>query len=242
MGHIGHELGQIMTSIIFRQLFDATTSTYTYLLADSKNREGIIIDSVLEQTERDLQLIHELKIKLKYILETHVHADHITGADVLRQKTGAKVALCRASNAKGADLLLEDGDEIFWGGHSLKAIWTPGHTPGCTSYFFEDRVFTGDTLFIRSNGRTDFQNGSAEQLYENVHRKLFTLSPATLVYPGHDYKGMTVSTIGEEMEFNTRLNVSISKEQFVRIMNDLKLDKPKRIDVAVPANLKCGKV
>jgi sulfur dioxygenase len=231
-----------MEQILFQQLFEAESFTYTYILADRESLEAVIIDPVLETVSRDLQLIQELGLKLKYILETHVHADHITGAAKISDRTGAQIALSGQARARGADLSLGDGDTLQFGRHQIRAIATPGHTDSCMCYLVGDRVFTGDTLMIRANGRTDFQQGSAENLYQNVRSKLFTLPDETLVYPAHDYKGFTSSTIGAEKKFNSRLNVNISREEFLKIMLDLKLAQPKKIDVAVPANLHCGRV
>jgi len=231
-----------MKQFLFHQLFESESSTYTYILADKETLESVIIDPVLETVNRDLQLIKELGLKLKYILETHVHADHITGAAKIADATGAKIALSAAAQAEGAQLALNDGATLQFGSHTIKAITTPGHTNSCMCYLVGDRVFTGDTLMIRANGRTDFQQGSAETLYKNVHSKLFTLPDETLVYPAHDYKGFTSSSIGAEKKFNHRLNLNISLEEFVKIMSELKLAQPKKIDIAVPANLHCGRI
>lgn len=231
-----------MRQLLFNQLFESESSTFTYILADKDTLEAAIIDPVLETVNRDLQLIKELDLKLKYILETHVHADHITGAAKIADATGAKIAINAAAGVQGAQLALKDGEILQFGSHTIKAIATPGHTNSCMCFLVGDRVFTGDTLMIRANGRTDFQQGSAEQLYKNVHTKLFTLPDETLVYPAHDYKGFTSSTIGAEKKFNNRLNVNISADEFIKIMSELKLSLPKKIDIAVPANLHCGRV
>jgi sulfur dioxygenase len=176
-------------------------------------------------------------------LETHVHADHITGGYLIREKTGAKIGMGKGANLACADRLFEEGDEVSFGDYHLKAISTPGHTDSCTSYYLKNYcVFTGDTLLIRGCGRTDFQQGSSERLFQNIREKLFKLPDETLVYPAHDYKGRMASSIGEEKQFNPRLKLSNSKEQFVEIMKNLKLDQPKQIHIAVPANLRCGKV
>ncbi len=227
-------------AIIFRQLFDKETETYTYLLADEESKEAIIIDPVKEQFSRDIQLIKELELKLKYSLETHVHADHITSADSLRENTGCKTITGQDTNVECADENIADGEIRKFGRYSLKAIATPGHTNGCMSYLIENMVFTGDALFIRGTGRTDFQGGSSEKLYDSIRNKIFKLNPETIVYPGHDYKGMTSTTIGEEIKYNPRLNINKSKEEFMEIMNNLKLAQPKKIQEAVPANLECG--
>jgi glyoxylase-like metal-dependent hydrolase (beta-lactamase superfamily II) len=225
-----------------RQLFDQETWTHTYLLWDDNSKEGIIIDPVKEKVERDLKLIKELEVNLKHVLETHVHADHITGAHDLRENTGAKVYYGEKAAVECADGGLSDGEELSFGAFKVKALSTPGHTDGCTSFLVENMVFTGDTLFIRGTGRTDFQQGSSEALYKSVNEKLFSLPDETIVYPGHDYKGMWFSTIAEEKRFNPRLGSGKSLAEFVEIMDNLNLAHPKKIDIAVPANLKCGKV
>jgi sulfur dioxygenase len=229
-----------MKDLLFFQLFEKESSTYTYLLADSATKEAVIIDPVLETLERDLLLIEELGLKLSYILETHVHADHITSAGEIRRKTGAKIAVNSAYGLTCADRGLTDGDTISFGRHQLKVIHTPGHTKGCTSYHLGDRVFTGDALLVRGCGRTDFQGGSSETLFHSVREKLFTLPDETEVYPAHDYKGFTKTTIGAEKKFNPRLNLSLGQTEFLTIMANLKLQYPKKIDEAVPANLLCG--
>lgn len=229
-------------STLFYQLFESESSTYTYLIADNDTKEAALIDSVSETVERDLQLIKDLGLNLKYLLETHIHADHITGADKLRALTGAQVAISKASGVPCADLLLDDGQELLLGDKKIRAIATPGHTNTCMSYYFSDRVFTGDALLIRGNGRTDFQEGSADKLYDSITKKLFTLPDETQVYPGHDYKGQTASTIGVEKKCNPRVGQGKSKEEFVQIMGQLKLADPKKIAIAVPANLKCGRI
>lgn len=227
-------------SLVFRQLFESESSTYTYILADSVTKEAIIIDPVKETLERDMSLLEEMHLKLKYILETHVHADHITSAGTLKEKTKAKIVLGVGTGLETADVLLEDNETLSFGSHKIKAIRTPGHTNGCTSYYIDGYVFTGDALLIRGCGRTDFQEGSAETLYKSVKGRLFLLPKDTLVYPGHDYQGRTCSSIAEEMQSNPRLRISVSEGDFIEIMNNLKLEKPKKIDVAVPANLKHG--
>jgi glyoxylase-like metal-dependent hydrolase (beta-lactamase superfamily II) len=221
--------------MIFRQLFDPVSSTYTYLIADERTHEGVIIDPVREHAERDLALINELRIKLKFIIETHVHADHITGARALKNKTGAQTVVGLACDTTGFDRMLVDGDEISFGGETIKAIATPGHTPGSMSYHWRDRVLSGDTLLIGGCGRSDFQGGDAHALYHSITQKLFALPEDTLVYPGHDYKGRRVSTIGEEKQTNPRL-AGKTETEFIHIMANLNLPKPHRIDEAVPAN------
>ncbi|MDH5560958.1 MAG: MBL fold metallo-hydrolase [Deltaproteobacteria bacterium] len=225
---------------LIRQLFDKETSTYTYLVTDPKTNRGVLIDPVLEQAQRDLTLIKELEIDLRYILESHVHADHITAAGVIRNQTGAQIVFGEPAKVSCADIPLKDGDTLSFGELQIKALATPGHTDGCTSYLINGSVYTGDALLIRGCGRTDFQQGSAETLYRSVHDKLFKLDDQTCVYPAHDYLGRCSSTIGEEKKFNPRLGGGKTIDEFIKIMNELNLAKPKRIDEAVPANLKCG--
>jgi sulfur dioxygenase len=227
--------------MIFRQLFDAETSTYTYLLGDEQSRRAVLIDPVLSEVESYVRLLAELGLRLVYTLETHVHADHITAASALQKRLGSKSVLHRDAGAACADLLITDGVRLELGALHLEARHTPGHTQGCTSYVVGDRVFTGDTLFIGGCGRTDFQQGNAGQLYDSVHQKLFALPPDTLVYPGHDYNGNTVSTIKQEMARNARLGGGKSREEFIEIMRNLKLAHPRQIDRAVPVNQACGR-
>jgi sulfur dioxygenase len=229
--------------MIFRQLFDPQSSTYTYLIADQKSREAVLIDPVFEQVRRDAALIEELGLKLKLTLETHVHADHVTGAWLLRQKLGSRIAVSAASGAEGGDLYLRAGEKVQFGARHLEARATPGHTGGCTTYVLDDRsmAFTGDTLFIRGCGRTDFQQGDAHGLFRSVRDQIFTLPDACLIYPGHDYRGLTVTSVGEEKRYNPRLAESVGEHDFVGYMTNLGLPHPKQMDVAVPANLKCGK-
>lgn len=227
-------------NLIFRQLFEKETSTYTYLLADKETKEAIIIDPTKDMVERDLDLIKKLNLNLKYILDTHVHADHVTGSNDLREKTGAKIALGIATELKCADILLKDGDELEFGEFKIRAISTPGHTNGCTSYVLEDMVFTGDTMLIGSCGRVDFQQGSAKKIHDSM-KKLFELNDETTVYPGHDYKGFTSSTIGEEKENNEFFKGSANEEKFIERIEEMKLPEPKRIHIAVPSNQTCGK-
>ena len=229
--------------LIFRQLLDPTSSTYSYLLGDSDSREAILIDPVIEQVERDVALIHELELKLIATLETHVHADHVTGAWLLRKRLGSQICLGDQSGAQGADRLLAPGDTIHFGKRSLSLRPTPGHTDGCVSYIMDDEsmAFTGDALLIRGCGRTDFQQGSAGKLYQSVHTQLFTLPKTCLLYPAHDYRGLTVSSVAEEQQFNPRLGGEVNERDFTGYMNNLNLPHPRQIDIAVPANLKCGK-
>lgn len=226
--------------MIFRQLFDRETSTFTYLVADEATREAALVDPVIENAERDLRLLEDLSLRLVAVLETHVHADHVTAAGTLRERTGAKTYVSARGGAPCADVLVNDGDEIRIGGLSIRALATPGHTNGCVSYLVGDRVFTGDALLVRGCGRTDFQEGDAATLYRSVHEKLFTLPDATLVYPAHDYRGFTSSTIGEEKRLNPRLGGTVTLEAFVATMNALDLPPPAKIHEAVPANRACG--
>lgn len=225
--------------MIFRQLFDPATSTYTYLLGDTPGGNAVIVDPVREQADRDLGLVRELGLRLMWIVESHVHADHVTGALALKQATGAQTSVSRHCGATGFDRLLEDGDVLEFGGESLHVISTPGHTPGSSCFLWHDRLLTGDTLLIGGCGRTDFQQGNAAALYESITGRLFTLPGDTLVYPGHDYNGRHVSTIEEERSTNPRL-AGVSRERFIEIMNNLDLPKPARMGEAVPANLRGG--
>jgi glyoxylase-like metal-dependent hydrolase (beta-lactamase superfamily II) len=228
--------------MLFRQLFDPQTSTYTYLIADESTKEAVLVDPVLEQVERDYKLIQELGLTLDCCLETHVHADHITGTDKLRQLTGCLGVVPEHSTAACADVRIKAGNSLGVGKINIKAIATPGHTSCHMAYLVnKDRVLTGDALFIRGCGRTDFQNGDAGTLYDSVTQNLFTLPPETLVYPAHDYRGHTVSTIGEEKQFNPRF-AGHNREEFIELMNNLDLPNPKKIMEAVPANELCGRV
>jgi sulfur dioxygenase len=226
---------------IFRQLFDPASSTYTYLLADGG--EALLIDPVFEQAERDAALLRELGLRLVATLETHVHADHVTGAWLHQQRTGSQIALAASTGAEGAQRLLAHGDVVRFGQRQLEARATPGHTAGCMSYVLDHPLaaFTGDALLIRGCGRTDFQQGSAEHLYRSVHEQIFSLPDDCLIYPGHDYRGLTVSSVGEERRFNPRLGGHSNVGDFAGYMQHLGLPHPKLIDVAVPANLRCGR-
>lgn len=226
------------------QDIDDRAESRTYIVADRDSGKAVIIDSVIENVERDLKVLKERGLALAYAVETHVHADHITGASVLKDRTGAKIVYGGGAEGAvtGADLFLHDGHELRFGNTALKALATPGHTDSCTSYALPGAVFTGDALFIRGNGRTDFQGGSAGKLFDSVRKRIFTLPDDTIVYPGHDYSGMVSSTVGEEKQFNERLNLSVSREKFVDIMNNRKIPRPVKMDIAVPANLKAGRV
>ncbi|TIP09692.1 MBL fold metallo-hydrolase [Mesorhizobium sp.] len=225
--------------MIFRQLFDSVSGTYSYLLASRRGGESLIIDPVLEKVDRYLQLVHELDLKLVKAVDTHLHADHITGLGALRDKTQCITVMGEQTKADVVSMRLSDGDKLTIEGLALDVIYTPGHTDDSYSFILPDRVFTGDTLLIRGTGRTDFQNGDPRQQYESIFGRLLKLPDETLIYPAHDYKGETVSTIGEEKAFNPRLQVK-SVEDYVEIMNNLKLANPKMMDVAVPANMKVG--
>ena len=228
--------------MLFRQLFDPETSTYTYLIADTKTKEAILVDPVLEQVERDLKLLKELELTLKFCLETHIHADHITGTGTLRKLTGCQGFVPVNAQANCADRFIEDSEVITLGEIQIKAIETLGHTDSHMAYLVNgDRVLTGDAMFIRGCGRTDFQSGDAGQLYDSVTQKLFTLPDETLVYPAHDYRGLTVSTIGEEKQYNPRF-VGRDRSEFIEFMNSLDLPNPQKMMEAVPANERCGNV
>lgn len=227
--------------MLFHQLFEPATSTYTYLIADEASRQAVLIDPVLEEVERYKSLLSELNLSLTYTLETHVHADHVTAADALRGQLGSRSAVHRDGGAPCADLLVRGGDELKVGNLLIQVLYTPGHTSGDVSYLVGDRVFTGDALLIGGCGRTDFQEGSADRLYDSIHQQLFSLPGQTLVFPGHDYKGRTVSTIAEERQTNARLGNGRTKEEFVTFMGQLNLPYPRFIDRAVPANRLCGR-
>jgi len=227
--------------MIFRQLFDPTSSTYTYLLGDSG--EAVLIDPVYEQAPRDLALLQELGLALQVTLDTHVHADHVTGAWRLHQRCGSAIALSEVAGASGVDRPLRHGDRIPFGSRHLTVRATPGHTSGCLTYVLDDEsmAFTGDSLLIRGCGRTDFQQGSPQQLFASVHDQILSLPPACLLYPGHDYRGITVTSVAEERRYNPRLGGDVDVGDFTGHMNNLNLPHPKLIAVAVPANLRCGK-
>jgi len=228
--------------LVFRQLFDPASSTYTYLLA-GRSGAAVIIDPVFEQVRRDAALIEELGLRLTYSLETHVHADHVTGAWMLKQRTGCRIALSATSGAEGADRLLVPDDTVAFGERNLQVRATPGHTGSCLTYVLDDRsmAFTGDCLLVRGSGRTDFQQGDPGAMYRSVREQIFSLPEACLLYPAHDYRGLTVTSVGEERRFNPRLGGEIGEGDFTGYMKNLRLAHPKKMDVAVPANLKCGR-
>ncbi|MBT4905368.1 MAG: MBL fold metallo-hydrolase [Rhodospirillaceae bacterium] len=225
--------------MIFRQLFDSESSTYTYLMASRRGGEALIIDPVLDKVDRYLQLLEELDLRLIKAVDTHVHADHITGLGALRDRTRCITVMGEQSGVDVVSMRVAEGDTIDIEGVRLDVVYTPGHTDDSYSFLMDDRVFTGDTLLIRGTGRTDFQHGDAHAQYDSIFNKLLKLPDDTLVYPAHDYKGDTVSTIGEEKSYNPRLQVA-SEAEYVEIMENLNLANPKMMDVAVPANLKIG--
>ncbi len=225
--------------MLFRQLFERESSTYTYLVASRLGGEALLIDPVITEVPQYLSLLDELELKLVYAIDTHVHADHVTGLGALREATACATILGEQSKVECVSRYVRDGERIDVEGVELRAIHTPGHTEDSFSFLMDDRVFTGDTLLIRGTGRTDFQNGDARAQYASIFDKLLTLPDETLVYPGHDYKGWTVSTIGEEKRHNPRLSVG-SADEYVALMSSLSLPDPKQMDVAVPANRRCG--
>ena len=231
-----------MKSAVVRQLFDYDTWTYTYLVWCNDTKECILIDPVLEQVNRDLDLIKKLTLKLKYIIETHVHADHITGAYQIKINSEAEIVYGSKTGVNGADFYVKDMEEINFGNHVIKAIHTPGHTNGCTSYYLDGYIFTGDTLFIGGTGRTDFQGGSSSDTYESITKKIFTFPDDTLVYPGHNYNGLTCSTIHEEKIYNPNVGLHIKKNVFINNELEKVRPYPKKFDIAVPANMNCGKI
>jgi len=224
---------------MFKQLFDRTSSTLTYLLVDDHSKEAVIIDPVDTHVNEYINLINSLGIQLKYALETHVHADHITASGELRRRIAVQTGVSALCGASSADLQLKDGDVIQFGQETIKVIATPGHTAGSLSYLWQDRLFTGDALLINGCGRTDFQGGDAGVLFDSITQKIFSLADETLIYPGHDYQGRRVSNVAQEKSINPRL-ANKSRVQFIEIMSGLNLPKPKLIDIAVPANRKCG--
>jgi glyoxylase-like metal-dependent hydrolase (beta-lactamase superfamily II) len=228
--------------MLFRQLFDQETGTYTYLIADPSTKEAVLVDPVLEQVERDLKLLRELGLTLKFCLETHIHADHITGTGKLRELTGCEGIVPENAQAACANRFVHHEEVLHLGSVSIQAIATFGHTDSHMSFLVNGtHLLTGDALLIRGCGRTDFQSGDAGTLYDHVTQRLFTLPDSTYVYPGHDYRGNLVSTIGEEKQWNPRF-VGRDRSQFVEFMNNLNLPDPKKIAEAVPANERCGRV
>lgn len=227
--------------MLFRQLFDAESCTYSYLLADGPGGEALIIDPVREQAAQYMRLIDQLELRLVVAVDTHTHADHVTALGVLRDATACVTRMGEQSKAECVNERFRDGEILRVGGLCLRALYTPGHTDESYSLVMDDRVFTGDALLIRGTGRTDFQNGDSYAAYDSLFNKLLKLPDDTLVYPGHDYKGWTVSTIGEERRWNPRLRVR-SAEEYAALMASLKLPTPKLMDVAVPANLACGRI
>ena len=229
--------------LIFRQLFDPQSSTYTYLLGDGRAKEAVLIDPVFELAPRDAALLLELGLKLVVTLETHIHADHVTGAWMMKRKFGSQIALSADSGAEGADRYLAHGDRIAFGSRHLVVRATPGHTRSCVTYVLDDEsmAFTGDCMLIRGSGRTDFQQGDPHALYRSVHSQILTLPQACLLYPAHDYRGLTVTSVAEERNFNPRLGGEISEDDFTGYMSNLGLPHPKKMDIAVPANMQCGR-
>ncbi len=230
--------------MILEQTFDEQSSTFTYLLADEESREAILIDPVKERVDEHVSDLQGRGLRLVYALDTHAHADHVTGSGDLRTRLGAKTVVSRKAGAACADIQVSDGSVLRFGRYSIEVRETPGHTEGCITYVTRQGsntlAFTGDTLFIDGCGRTDFQGGDARQLYRSVHEQIFTLPDETTIYPGHDYRGRKKTTVGQEKATNQRLNRSITEDEFVRIMDALNLPNPKLIDIAVPANLACG--
>ncbi|HEY0841564.1 MBL fold metallo-hydrolase [Methylotenera sp.] len=224
---------------MFKQFYDEASSTLTYLIADMSAKQAVLIDPVTENIDDYLHVINSHHLTLLYSLETHVHADHITGGGILKSMTSAKTGVSIGCGASAADMQLKDNDLITFGSEQIKVIATPGHTAGSVSFMWQDRLFTGDSLLINGCGRTDFQSGDAGKLYDCITTKLFALADETLVYPGHDYSGRRVSSIAQEKLINPRL-ANKSRDEFIHIMENLNLPKPKMIDIAVPANRRCG--
>ncbi len=229
--------------LVFRQLFDPQSSTYTYLLGDTASGEALLIDTVYEQVRRDTALLRELGLRVVATLDTHVHADHVTGAWLMKAGAGSQILVAAASGATDADRLLRHGDRITFGARHLDVRATPGHTAGCLTYVLDDlsMAFTGDALLIRGCGRTDFQQGSPARLYRSVHEQILSLPPECLLYPAHDYRGLTATSVAEESRYNPRLGGDVDEADFIGYMNNLGLPHPKLMDIAVPANLRCGK-
>ena len=229
--------------MIFRQLFDADSSTYTYLLACEKNREAVLIDTVFEQHARDAALVRELQLTVRYVIDTHIHADHVTGAWLAKENLGAEIVISRRSGCELYDVAIDEGDVLAFGDCALHVRATPGHTGGCVTLVTHDQgmVFTGDCLLIRGTGRTDFQAGNAEEMWHSIRERILTLPDECLIYPGHDYSGRTCSTVAEEKRFNARVGGEAQIEDFEGHMQNLNLAHPKLIDIAVPANRNSGR-
>lgn len=229
--------------LVFRQLFDSVSSTYTYLLADGETKDAALIDPVFEKFQRDAALVRELGLRLRYTVDTHVHADHVTAAWVFREALGSRIVLSKRAGAEGVDLGVDDGDHLELGRHRIGVLATPGHTSGCLTYALDAQrlAFTGDALLIRGAGRTDFQQGSAKTLYHSITERIFSLGEETRIYPAHDYAGRTATTVAEERAHNPRVGGGANERDFVGYMENLHLPHPKQIDHAVPANLRCGK-
>ena len=223
--------------MIFEQLFDNKSSTYTYVISSGEGREALIIDPVIEHTEEYLKILEKLKLKLVKVIDTHIHADHITGLNELSKRTNCKKIMGEQSKSEVVDIKIKEDDKIEIDKIEIKAIYTPGHTDCSYSFLMKDRIFTGDTLLINGTGRTDFQNGSAKTQYDSLFNKILKLPEKTLVYPAHDYNGKKFSTIGDEKNNNPRLQVT-NVEEYIEIMNNLNLANPKMMDIAVPANVK----
>ncbi len=228
-----------MKKPLFYPLLDKESSTRTYLIADGETKEAALIDPVMENLDRDLELVKQLGVKLVYVIDTHVHADHITSSGKIKEKTGAKIVLSAAANVGCVDIALKDGQELPLGQKTIRAMATPGHTDSCMTLLYDGMAFTGDALLIRGCGRTDFQQGSASRLYESI-QKILSLPADTEIYPAHDYNGRLRTSVAEEKQFNPRAGGGKTREDFVKIMSELKLAPPAKIDVAVPANMKCG--
>ena len=220
-------------------MYDKESSTYTYLLVDESAREAVIIDPVASHVDDYIAMIKQHNLHLKYALETHVHADHITASGKLRERLGVKTGVSELCGAAAADMQLNDGEVLRFGAQKIHVIATPGHTAGSVSFLWNDRIFTGDALLINGCGRTDFQGGSAANLFDSITNKIFSLPDETLIYPAHDYQGRRVSSVAQEKAINPRL-AGKAREEFIAIMNNLNLPKPKLIDIAVPANRMCG--
>ena len=229
--------------LIFRQLLDPQSGTYTYLLGDDESHQAVLIDPVFEQVRRDAALLEELGLELLCTLDTHVHADHVTGAWLFKERLGNQIFVAKQSGADGADRYLEHGERVVFGKRYLEVRATPGHTAGCLTYVLDDEscAFTGDALLVRGTGRTDFQQGDPGVLYRSVHTQIFTLPASCLLYPGHDYRGLTVTSVAEERQFNPRLGGALSESDFAGYMNNLGLPHPQQLEIALPANLKCGR-